>query len=102
VLPAAQQTVVLRVAQEALHNAVRHAKAATIRVSLTRQGPSGAVLEVSDDGAGFDVGEAMRGRHSLGLRSLRDRACSVHGTATIRSTPGTGTLVRLEVPGDQP
>jgi signal transduction histidine kinase len=100
VLPVAQQTVVLRVAQEALHNAVRHAKAHNIAVSLTRQGETGAVLEVTDDGAGFDISAVLRAGRSLGLRSLRDRACSVHGSATVRSTPGTGTVVRLEVPGD--
>ncbi|WP_433292052.1 GAF domain-containing sensor histidine kinase [Actinoplanes sp. CA-030573] len=100
VLPAAQQTVVLRVAQEALHNAVRHAKAATIEVSLSRAGDTGAVLEVTDDGAGFDVGAVVRAGRSLGLRSLRERAHSVRGGATVRSTPGAGTVVRLEVPGE--
>jgi signal transduction histidine kinase len=99
VLPAAQQTVVLRVAQEALHNAVRHAKARSIAVSLTRRDEKGAVLEVSDDGAGFDIGAVLRAGRSLGLRSLRERAYSVKGTATVRSTAGAGTVVRLEVPG---
>lgn len=97
VVPPSQQTVVLRVAQEALHNAIRHAGAATVRVTLSRHGSSGAALEVADDGAGFDVHAAMRA--GLGLRSMRDRACSVRGTLSIRSTPGTGTAVRLEVPG---
>jgi signal transduction histidine kinase len=98
-LPPAQQTVVLRVAQEALHNAVRHACARSIRVSLARHGSEGAVLEVADDGAGFDIAAVQRGSHSLGLRSLRERAHSVRGTASVRSTPGAGTVVRLEVPG---
>jgi signal transduction histidine kinase len=98
-LPVSQQTVVLRVAQEALHNAIRHAGAATVRVTLSRLGPtSGAFLEVADDGAGFDVHTAMRA--GLGLRSMRERACSVRGSLTIRSTPAAGTVVRLEVPGD--
>jgi signal transduction histidine kinase len=98
-LPPAQQTVVLRVAQEALHNAVRHAGASSIRVSLARHGDDGAVLEVTDDGAGFDVGAVQRAGRSLGLRSLRERAHSVRGAATVRSTLGAGTVVRLEVPG---
>ncbi|HEX5200599.1 MAG TPA: GAF domain-containing sensor histidine kinase [Actinoplanes sp.] len=102
VLPPAQQTVVLRVAQEALHNAVRHACARLVRVSLARHGPAGAVLEVADDGAGFDISAVLRAGRSLGLRSLRERAHSVRGTATVRSTPGAGTVVRLEVPGDAP
>ena len=96
-LPPSQQTVVLRVAQEALHNAIRHAGAATIRVTLSAAGASGAALEVADDGAGFDVHAAMRA--GLGLRSMRERACSVRGSLNIRSTPGAGTVVRLEVPG---
>ncbi|MFI5897466.1 GAF domain-containing sensor histidine kinase [Actinoplanes sp. NPDC051513] len=100
VLPAAQQTVVLRVAQEALHNAVRHACARLVRVSLARHGAAGAVLEVADDGTGFDISAVLRAGRSLGLRSLRERAHSVRGAATVRSTPGAGTVVRLEVPGD--
>ena len=98
-LPPAQQTVVLRIAQEALHNAVRHAGAGTIEVSLARHGADGAALEVTDDGAGFDIAAVLRAGRSLGLRSMRERACSVRGDATIRSTLGAGTVVRLEVPG---
>ena len=101
-LPAAQQTVVLRVAQEALHNAVRHARAHSVRVRLARAGPGGAVLEVVDDGTGFDVAAVQRAGRSLGLRSMRERAHSVRGVATIRSTAGAGTVVRLEVPGGHP
>jgi signal transduction histidine kinase len=114
-LPPSQQTVVLRVAQEALHNAIRHAGATTVSVTLSSAAASGqalpsatasgealpsfgAILEVTDDGAGFDVHAAMRA--GLGLRSMRERACSVRGSLAIRSTPGTGTVVRLEVPGD--
>jgi signal transduction histidine kinase len=67
-------------------------------VTLSRHGRSGAFLEVADDGGGFDVHAAMRA--GLGLRSMRERACSVRGGLDIRSTPGAGTLVRLEVPGD--
>jgi signal transduction histidine kinase len=99
VLPPAQQTAVLRVAQEALHNAVRHARARSVRVSLSRYGTGGVRLEVTDDGAGFDVGAALRAGGSLGLRSMRERAGSVRGTAHVRSTPGAGTVVSLEVPG---
>jgi signal transduction histidine kinase len=96
-LPPSHQTVLLRVAQEALHNAIRHASAATVRVTLARHGSHGASLEVADDGTGFDVHDAMRA--GLGLRSMRERACSVRGSASIRSTPGAGTVVRVEVPG---
>ncbi|MFI7246504.1 GAF domain-containing sensor histidine kinase [Streptomyces qinglanensis] len=97
-LPAAQEEALLRVAQEALHNALRHADAEHVRVALVRRGPS-AVLTVTDDGKGFDP-DAVRsaGRH-LGLVSMRDRASGVGGTLTVRSEPGKGTAVALEVPG---
>ncbi|WP_431985301.1 GAF domain-containing sensor histidine kinase [Streptomyces qinglanensis] len=97
-LPAAQEEALLRVAQEALHNALRHADAEHVRVTLVRRGPS-AVLTVTDDGKGFDP-DAVRsaGRH-LGLVSMRDRASGVGGTLTVRSEPGKGTAVALEVPG---
>lgn len=94
VLPPAQQTVMLRVAQEALHNAVRHSGATLITVRL-----AGRVLEVTDDGTGFDVEQTLKAGRSLGLRSMRDRACQVRGKATFTSSPGRGTVVRLEVPG---
>jgi signal transduction histidine kinase len=97
-LPPAQEAVVLRVAQEALHNAVRHAGARTVRVTLTGTG-AGVRLEVSDDGTGFDTGAVLAAGGSLGLRSMLERACSVRGTTTVDSAPGSGTTVRLEVPG---
>jgi signal transduction histidine kinase len=97
-LPPAQEAVVLRVAQEALHNAVRHAGASTVRVTLTGNG-TGVRLEVSDDGIGFDTGTVLAAGGSLGLRSMLERACSVRGTTTVESAPGSGTTVRLEVPG---
>jgi signal transduction histidine kinase len=98
-LPPAQQAVVLRVAQEALHNAARHAGARTVTVTLAGDGGGGARLEVADDGAGFDVAATLRAGGSLGLRSMRERAGSVRGSATVVSVPGQGTVVRLEVPG---
>ncbi|MFI9573663.1 GAF domain-containing protein [Microbispora rosea] len=87
------EVAVLRVAQEALHNAVRHARAARIDVRLAHR-EAALVLEVTDDGVGFD--EA--GVHGLGLPSMGDRAQAVGGTLTVSSAPGRGTTVRLEVP----
>jgi len=90
---------VLRIAQEALHNAVRHAGAGTIRVSLARRPDGGARLVITDDGTGFDFGAALRAGRSLGLRSMVERASSVRGRATVDSAEGRGTTVTLEVPG---
>jgi len=89
-----RETVVYRVAQEALHNALRHSGAAVVCVSLTARRRR-VVLEVTDRGRGFAPGAAPGG---LGLASMRERAASAGGTLTVRSTPGEGTLVRLELP----
>ncbi len=97
-LPAAQEEAVLRVAQEALHNALRHADAATVTVGLSGRG-RGALLSVADDGSGFDPTVVRRAGRHLGLVSMRERAAAVGGRLTVRSAPGTGTTVEMEVPG---
>ncbi|MFG2190899.1 GAF domain-containing sensor histidine kinase [Streptomyces sp. NPDC048639] len=97
-LPAAQEEAVLRVAQEALHNALRHSGAARVGVSLVRCG-QGAVLRIEDDGQGFDPSAVRRAGRHLGLVSMRDRASGVGGALTVESAPGKGTLIEMEVPG---
>ena len=96
-LPPRAEEAILRVAEEALHNALRHAGAATVSVSL-ELGEAGASLVVADDGVGFDTRDAT-GSHRLGLASMRERSRSVKGRLTVESAPGAGTRVRLEVPG---
>jgi signal transduction histidine kinase len=88
---------VFRVAQEAVHNALRHAHADHIRVGLdARDGR--LILTVDDDGVGFDpVAAAVRSKR-LGLTSMEERARGMGGTLTIASSAGSGTRVRLEVP----
>ena len=94
--PARDQEV-LRIAQEALQNAVKHAHAH--RVSVRLHGSDGVLLEVEDDGVGFDPGaDGIRSRR-LGLTSMEERAERIGGSIEIESTPGEGTTVRLEVPG---
>ncbi|WP_052411350.1 GAF domain-containing sensor histidine kinase [Streptomyces sp. NRRL S-118] len=97
-LPAAQEEAVLRVAQEALHNALRHSGADQVAVSLVRRG-QGAVLSVTDDGKGFEPRAVRRAGRHLGLVSMRDRAGGVGGTLTVQSEPGKGTTIEMEVPG---
>ena len=88
---------VLRVAQEALHNALRHADAQRVRVSV-RSDDDALVLEVADDGIGFDPGDAeLRSRH-LGLTSMEERARRLGGQLRIEPTPGGGATVRLQAP----
>ncbi|MFI9240988.1 GAF domain-containing sensor histidine kinase [Streptomyces sp. NPDC053086] len=97
-LPASQEEALLRVAQEALHNALRHSGAARVDVSVERRG-SGAVLRVTDDGNGFDPTTVRRAGRHLGLVSMRDRAGGVGGSLTVESAPGKGTTIEMEVPG---
>jgi signal transduction histidine kinase len=99
-LEPAAEAAAFRVAQEALHNALRHSGATEIRVSLTRT-PRRVVLVVADDGTGFDpdLVAAVRGvGGGLGLASMRERAASAGGTLRVRSAPGSGTEIRLAVP----
>jgi PAS domain S-box-containing protein len=87
-----------RVAQEALNNVARHARARTARVIL-RQVDGGLLLAVRDGGVGFEPGET-RARGSLGLVSMRERLRLVNGTLDVESAPGHGTSVTAWVPGD--
>jgi len=85
-----------QIAQEALNNALKHARAQAIRVVLDFQ-ESGTRLEVSDDGGGFEPEEAGRGG-GLGLRGMRERAQGIGGTLRLESSPGKGTKVSIRVP----
>ncbi|MCJ1680357.1 GAF domain-containing sensor histidine kinase [Streptomyces sp. APSN-46.1] len=97
-LPATQEEALLRVAQEALHNALRHSGADLVEVTLARRG-TGAALRVADDGKGFVPSAVRRAGRHLGLVSMRDRASGVGGRLTVHSEPGTGTTIEMEVPG---
>jgi signal transduction histidine kinase len=93
-LEARQEAALYRVAQEALHNALRHSGAASVRLRLAATGRR-VTLEIRDDGHGF-APEAPSG--GVGLASMRDRAAAAGGALKIRSGP-SGTLVRMTVPG---
>ncbi len=92
-LGAPVEAALYRVAQEALHNALRHAGASRVRVTLERT-PRRVVLEVADDGHGFVPEMPSSG---LGLASMRERAAAAGGVLTIRSGR-SGTVVRMKVP----
>jgi signal transduction histidine kinase len=95
-LPADVERSLLRIAQEALGNALRHAHAHRVALSLAAP-DSRVVLRVVDDGRGFDPEEAERRSRRLGLTSMRERAETIGGTLTIESAPAQGTTVTVEV-----
>ena len=83
------------IGREALANAVRHSGAEHAAVRIATR-PDCVVMEVADNGHGFDP-ETTRAGH-YGLDSMRSRAAEIHGELRIRSSPGQGTIVRVEVP----
>jgi two-component system, NarL family, sensor histidine kinase DegS len=93
-----QQTAVLRIVQEALQNIRKHASSSRTVVS-TRLEDGSWILEVADDGRGFDVNSvASRGRRNFGLQFMRERAELIGARFEVRSRPGGGTVVWLSIP----
>jgi signal transduction histidine kinase len=84
-----------RIAQEALHNTVKHAHASKIAVRL-QQTSDAVTLDVCDDGRGFDATASFPGH--LGLHSMLERVSGLGGELTIASTPGQGTCIHVRVP----
>lgn len=91
----AVKEVLYRVAQEALQNAVKHARADQLEVSLTCE-RTALRLGICDDGIGFDPAADYPGH--LGLRSMRERVAKVDGSIEIASAPGQGTQIHVSVP----
>jgi two-component system sensor histidine kinase UhpB len=99
-LPAEIETVCFRVAQEALTNTLRHARACTVWVELRRRDDE-IQLSIRDDGIGFDVAEARQRAldgQSLGLLGMQERVALVGGRLDIDSRPERGTEIRVSIP----
>ncbi|MCP4590991.1 MAG: sensor histidine kinase, partial [bacterium] len=94
-LPDEVEEGLYRIAQEALNNVLKHAQARGVRVSL-RQERQTVIMEVGDDGVGFDP-SAIRERGGLGMRGMEERAVQLGARLTVQSAPGTGTRVQVEV-----
>jgi len=94
-----KRTVLYRVAQEALTNVAKHAKATRVSVSLTSL-PGAIRMEIHDNGKSFQVQRAFFGRRRtrFGLIGMRERVEMVRGSFTVESARGKGTTVRAEIP----
>ena len=95
-LPLKVKQDLYRIAQEALHNTVKHAHASKIELRL-HQTREEVTLEVCDNGRGFDAIASFPGH--LGLHSMQERVTYLGGELRIESTPGQGTCIRVRVPG---
>jgi signal transduction histidine kinase/ligand-binding sensor domain-containing protein len=96
-LPARIENNLLRVGQEALTNAVRHAGARTVRVRL-EYGRGQVRLHIEDDGRGFDVQTIGAASGGYGLRGMRERLTQIGGALSVESQPGRGTEIAATVP----
>jgi len=91
------ETLIYRTAQEAVRNALQHAHARHVGVTVSRAGDQ-VVLEVVDDGRGFTPASETTADGHLGLRLMSEFAADLHGSLSVESEPGAGTRVRLAVP----
>jgi signal transduction histidine kinase len=89
-----RSTDIVQLTREALSNVARHSRASRAHLSLSRQG-SDAVLEIDDDGIGFDPNVTYVG---TGLRNMRERAASLYGDLDFSRRDGKGTLLRVKFP----
>jgi signal transduction histidine kinase/ligand-binding sensor domain-containing protein len=97
-LDAAFEDEILRIAQESLTNVARHANATQASVDL-RYHSSRLTLIISDDGRGFHASDdSLPGKGHFGLQGMRERAAQIHAQLTIESSPGKGSVVRLDAP----
>jgi two-component system NarL family sensor kinase len=98
-LPLATAGLLFRTAQEVLLNVAKHAGARTVDVTI-REVPAGLVLEITDDGIGFDLDATLSRPRSghLGFSVLADLAAAAGARLDVRTAPGKGTSLRLEVP----
>ena len=96
-LPLGTEQALLRIAQEALNNAMRHAPASSVHVTL-RVSAKTVSLRIRDDGPGFDVRALPRTRRGMGLASMRERAEEIGARLEIETGPGRGTTVTATLP----
>jgi PAS domain S-box-containing protein len=94
--PIEVETALYRIAQEALHNVVKHAEARNVTITLSGSRTDGFRLMVQDDGKGFDPSVIPAGH--VGLAGMRARASEIGSTLMVSSAPGTGSRIEVVVP----
>jgi signal transduction histidine kinase len=95
-LPHSAAETLYSIAREVMNNVLKHASASKIRLVLKRE-PDAVILEITDDGVGFDEARAARSG-GLGILGMKERAAEIGAALTIASQPDAGTCVRVEVP----
>jgi signal transduction histidine kinase len=103
-LPIGAQEMIFRIVQEGFANIARHARASHVWLSLRRQRDA-LLVEIGDDGQGFDLAHAHERPHTydgMGLPNVRERVAALGGTVAIWSLPGKGTTLHLCIPLVQP
>lgn len=101
-LPAALETTLFRIVQEAVNNAARHAAPRNVLVRL-KFGPEEVVATIEDDGKGFDPArlDSPTGRGGLGLVGMRERAALAGGRVEVESQPGIGSRITVQIPSEE-
>jgi len=95
------ETAAYRIVQEALTNVARHARVTQATVHVGCMADT-LILEIQDDGAGFDSETAIRAGNSTGLTGMRERTILLGGALNIDSTPGSGTCIIAQLPSGEP
>jgi signal transduction histidine kinase len=95
------ETAAYRIVQEALTNVARHARVDHARVSIWWT-PNTLIIEIQDDGAGFDYEKVIEAGKSIGLGGMHERTILLGGELNIDATPGAGTCIIAELPSGEP
>jgi signal transduction histidine kinase len=91
------ESVLYRLAQEALTNTLKHAHAAWFKLTIIKSYPN-IIFLVQDDGIGFDTEKFMGNSPTLGLLTMRERAAMLGGKFIMRTSKGAGVRIRIEIP----
>ncbi|TAG12622.1 MAG: hypothetical protein EAZ13_09800 [Sphingobacteriia bacterium] len=95
-LPVQSDLILFRMIQEIIHNILKHAAASFIKISVSLQNNT-TVIEISDNGIGFDLSLIKNQNKGIGLSNIMARAKFIHATVTINSIPSSGTLVTITI-----